>query len=87
MVRNISHVPDSDQQISAFLPGHSADARVNFPPKGSSEFLLEGDLYIPKTRNAMKCLNKAFNCLWPKSSDGKVWIPYIISDKYGRWSV
>ncbi|XP_056872375.1 low choriolytic enzyme-like [Takifugu flavidus] len=49
---------------------------------GSSEFLLEGDLYIPKTRNAMKCLNKAFNCLWPKSSDGKVWIPYIISDKY-----
>lgn len=87
MVRNISHVPHSDQQISAFSLGQSDDVPVNFPPKGSDEFLLEGDLYIPKQRNAMKCLNKAFNCLWPKSSDGKVWIPYTISDKYGRWSV
>lgn len=53
--------------------------------KASDEFLLEGDLFVPKIRNAMKCLNDAFNCLWPKSSDGKVWVPYILSEKYGRW--
>nr|BAE72830.1 hatching enzyme [Tetraodon nigroviridis] len=50
----------------------------------SADFLLEGDLFIPKKRNAMKCLNDAFNCLWPKSSDGKVWLPYLISEKYDQ---
>lgn len=58
---------------------------LHFPPTESADFLLEGDLFIPKKRNAMKCLNDAFNCLWPKSSDGKVWLPYLISEKYGRW--
>ncbi|XP_035534671.1 low choriolytic enzyme-like isoform X2 [Morone saxatilis] len=48
----------------------------------SSDFLLEGDVFIPKTRNAMKCLNKAFSCLWPKSANGKVEIPFLISQEY-----
>lgn len=56
-----------------------------FPSKGSLEFLLEGDLSIPKNRNAMFCLNNGFNCLWPKSADGNVWIPFVISETYGRW--
>lgn len=71
----ISRIPPSSRHILLTLASFS----------GSTEFLLEGDLYTPRTRTAMKCLNDAFNCLWPKSSDGKVRIPYIVSEKYGRW--
>ncbi|XP_044026245.1 low choriolytic enzyme-like [Siniperca chuatsi] len=53
--------------------------RIN---NGSRDFLLEGDVLIPKTRNAMKCLNDAYSCLWPKSANGKVEIPFIISQTY-----
>nr|BAU29960.1 hatching enzyme [Corythoichthys haematopterus] len=49
---------------------------------GSSEYLLEGDLVIPRARTAMKCMNKKYSCLWPKSSNGNVEVPYIIVDKY-----
>lgn len=71
--------------MCSFLLTQSGDIFFISPPKGSSEFLLEGDVYIPKIRNAMKCLNAAFSCLWPKSSDGNVWVPYTFSEKYGRW--
>ncbi|KAM3861451.1 low choriolytic enzyme-like [Diretmus argenteus] len=49
---------------------------------GSTDFLLEGDLLIPQTRSAMRCLNPRFNCLWPKSANGKVEIPFDINEKY-----
>ncbi|XP_070782322.1 low choriolytic enzyme-like isoform X2 [Enoplosus armatus] len=49
---------------------------------GSSDFLLEGDVMIPKTRTAMKCFNKKYSCLWPKSANGNVEIPFQISRKY-----
>uniref|UniRef100_UPI0037E99B0E low choriolytic enzyme-like isoform X2 n=1 Tax=Semicossyphus pulcher TaxID=241346 RepID=UPI0037E99B0E len=49
---------------------------------GSSDFLLEGDLLMPRTRNAMKCMNKRYSCLWPKSANGNVEIPFLISNKY-----
>jgi len=49
---------------------------------GSSEFLAEGDMLVPRTRNAMKCLNKAYSCLWEKSRNGLVEIPYLLSKKY-----
>ncbi|XP_041661128.1 low choriolytic enzyme-like isoform X3 [Cheilinus undulatus] len=49
---------------------------------GSRDFLLEGDVLIPRTRNAMKCFNKAYSCLWPKSANGNVEIPFLISKKY-----
>ncbi|KAI3364448.1 hypothetical protein L3Q82_011236 [Scortum barcoo] len=54
----------------------------SFPLKGSNDFLLEGDILIPKTRNAMKCLNATYSCLWPKSANGKVEIPFLISSNY-----
>lgn len=47
---------------------------------GSSEFLLEGDLLLPTTRNALKCRNS--NCLWRKSSNGFVTIPYTVSRSF-----
>uniref|UniRef100_A0A3Q1G3U3 Metalloendopeptidase n=1 Tax=Acanthochromis polyacanthus TaxID=80966 RepID=A0A3Q1G3U3_9TELE len=48
----------------------------------AEDFLLEGDLVIQKTRTAMKCRNKVYSCLWPKSANGNVEVPYIISHKY-----
>uniref|UniRef100_A0A673AFM9 Metalloendopeptidase n=1 Tax=Sphaeramia orbicularis TaxID=375764 RepID=A0A673AFM9_9TELE len=43
--------------------------------------LLEGDVEFPKNRNAMKCWQNS-QCSWPKSDDGKVRIPFMLSDKY-----
>ncbi|KAM4521752.1 low choriolytic enzyme-like [Odontesthes bonariensis] len=49
---------------------------------GSADNLMEGDVFIPKTRTAMKCMHKQFSCLWPKSSNGEVQIPFTISKDY-----
>jgi len=43
----------------------------------SDEFLLEGDMKAPKTRNAMTCWSNG--CRWQKDSQGKVTIPYTVS--------
>lgn len=48
-----------------------------------SEFLLEGDLSMPETRNSLRCLSEAYSCFWPKSANGYVEIPFNISSKYG----
>ncbi|KAM9778318.1 low choriolytic enzyme-like [Syngnathus typhle] len=37
---------------------------------------MKGDMVLPRTRTAMKCTAKEYSCLWPKSSNGKVEIPY-----------
>ncbi|XP_074471219.1 low choriolytic enzyme-like isoform X2 [Sebastes fasciatus] len=49
---------------------------------GSSDFLLEGDVLIPRTRNAMKCFSKRYTCLWRKSANGNVEIPFLINQEY-----
>uniref|UniRef100_A0A8C6TKT7 Metalloendopeptidase n=1 Tax=Neogobius melanostomus TaxID=47308 RepID=A0A8C6TKT7_9GOBI len=46
----------------------------------SAEFLLEGDLLPPKTRNAMKCWHNT--CRWPKGQDGKVSVAYTVSSEF-----
>uniref|UniRef100_A0A3B4ASB1 Metalloendopeptidase n=1 Tax=Periophthalmus magnuspinnatus TaxID=409849 RepID=A0A3B4ASB1_9GOBI len=48
---------------------------------GSSDFL-EGDVVLPRSRSAIKCAARSYSCLWPKSSNGNVEIPYVLSDKY-----
>ncbi|TKS66078.1 Low choriolytic enzyme [Collichthys lucidus] len=53
---------------------------------GSDELLLDGDVLIPRTRNAMKCLKEPRACLWPKSANGNVEIPFLISEKYAYLS-
>uniref|UniRef100_A0A667WYA8 Metalloendopeptidase n=1 Tax=Myripristis murdjan TaxID=586833 RepID=A0A667WYA8_9TELE len=50
--------------------------------KCSTDFLIEGDVLIPRTRSAMRCFSKTFSCLWSKSANGKVEIPFIINSKY-----
>ncbi|XP_061760787.1 high choriolytic enzyme 1-like [Nerophis ophidion] len=47
---------------------------------GTSESLLEGDMLLPKTRNALKCFSNS--CLWKKSFNGLVTIPYVISPQF-----
>ncbi|CAL8347995.1 unnamed protein product [Gadus morhua 'NCC'] len=54
--------------------------RILISNNGSSELLLEGDLLLPTTRNAMKCFRNS--CLWKKSSNGLVTIPYTVSSAY-----
>jgi len=66
------HESDTEDITTAIL-------RMN---NGSRDFLLEGDVLIPRTRNAMKCFSKKYSCLWPKSANGNVEIPYLISKKY-----
>uniref|UniRef100_A0A667XDI2 Metalloendopeptidase n=1 Tax=Myripristis murdjan TaxID=586833 RepID=A0A667XDI2_9TELE len=43
----------------------------SFIPLGSTDFLIEGDVLIPRTRSAMRCFSKTFSCLWSKSANGK----------------
>nr|BBG28497.1 hatching enzyme [Rhabdoblennius nitidus] len=49
---------------------------------GSSEFLFEGDLMMPKTRSARRCVRRPHRCLWPRNSHGYVEVPYILSNNY-----
>nr|XP_057939819.1 high choriolytic enzyme 1-like [Doryrhamphus excisus] len=47
---------------------------------GTDEILLEGDLLVPKTRNALKCWSQS--CLWKKAFNGMVNVPYSISSQF-----
>ncbi|XP_061910489.1 high choriolytic enzyme 1-like [Entelurus aequoreus] len=47
---------------------------------GTSELLMEGDMLLPNNRNALKCYSNS--CLWRKSSNGLVTIPYILSPQF-----
>nr|BAJ23942.1 hatching enzyme [Hypomesus nipponensis] len=52
--------------------------------KDSNQFFLEGDIATPKTRTAIKCTGNANSCLWKKSPNGKVEVPYIIDSLYSQ---
>ncbi|XP_075699576.1 embryonic protein UVS.2-like [Rhinoderma darwinii] len=52
--------------------------------KGNSILIMavkEGDILIQIGRSAIKCRE----CLWPKSSDGTVIVPYTLSSDYSDW--
>ncbi|XP_029904538.1 high choriolytic enzyme 1-like [Myripristis murdjan] len=57
--------------------------RILSSNNGSSEILLEGDMVVPRTRNAMFCWSH--NCLWRKGSDGLVTIPFTVSGDFSAW--
>ncbi|XP_075044211.1 embryonic protein UVS.2-like isoform X2 [Mixophyes fleayi] len=48
--------------------------------QGSSRFMLQGDIAVKRNRNALVCRGKS--CLWPKSGDGLVRVPYTLSNNY-----
>uniref|UniRef100_A0AAQ6IPI0 Metalloendopeptidase n=1 Tax=Anabas testudineus TaxID=64144 RepID=A0AAQ6IPI0_ANATE len=43
-------------------------------------FQIQGDIAVPINRNADPCVQTG--CKWPKSCDGKVYIPYVIANSY-----
>lgn len=53
------------------------------PPPVSRGFpLLEGDIVTSGSHSVIRCLGDA--CRWPKSVDGFVYVPYIMSPLYGE---
>ncbi|XP_039670664.1 high choriolytic enzyme 1-like [Perca fluviatilis] len=54
--------------------------RILTSNKGSDEILLEGDLLVPSTRNALICPNQ--KCFWKKNSSGLVTVPFTVSSEY-----
>jgi hypothetical protein len=36
-------------------------------------------------RNADPCTSRG--CMWPKSSDGRVYVPYVIANQYCKYHV
>ncbi|XP_006793159.1 high choriolytic enzyme 2-like [Neolamprologus brichardi] len=62
---------------------HTIDitTRILTANNGSNEILLEGDILLPKSRNAIKCQSYQ-SCLWQKDNNGLVTIPFTISSEY-----
>ncbi|KAK2847729.1 hypothetical protein Q7C36_009411 [Tachysurus vachellii] len=57
-------------------------ANVNVRRDADEPDLVEGDIAVPKDteRNADPCTSNG--CMWPKSTDGKVYVPYVILNHY-----
>lgn len=62
----------------------NTDMYKNFLSKGISWSLLEGDVAMPRGRNAMNCYSFQ-DCKWKKSPSGFVEVPYIISDYFCKF--
>nr|BBB36253.1 high choriolytic enzyme 1 [Maylandia zebra] len=62
---------------------HTVDitTRILTANNGSNEILLEGDILLPKSRNAIKCQSYQ-SCLWQKDNNGLVTVPFTISSEY-----
>ncbi|XP_042559788.1 hatching enzyme 1.2 [Clupea harengus] len=75
-------LPDGDENEIFFEEPDSVDitTQILATNNASSEFLMEGDLVVPRTRNALACWNN--NCLWKKSSNGKVEVPYTVNSQF-----
>uniref|UniRef100_A0AAR2LMA3 Metalloendopeptidase n=1 Tax=Pygocentrus nattereri TaxID=42514 RepID=A0AAR2LMA3_PYGNA len=48
--------------------------------QGELELLVEGDIVLPRTRNALVCPSN--NCFWKKSSNGLVLVPFTVSNDF-----
>nr|BAI68361.1 hatching enzyme [Paracheirodon innesi] len=51
--------------------------RILSTNNGSRELLVEGDIVLPRTRNALVCPSN--NCFWKKSPTGLVQVPFTVS--------
>ncbi|XP_027012708.1 hatching enzyme 1.2-like [Tachysurus fulvidraco] len=66
------------QAIYLNQPEHvDITSRILTINNGSSKELLEGDILLPRSRNALDCSDNS--CFWKKSSNGLVQVPYILS--------
>ncbi|XP_031418213.1 hatching enzyme 1.2-like [Clupea harengus] len=56
-------------------------SRILDANRGISRTLMEGDVAMPRSRNAMKCYS-FYDCRWEKSPTGLVEVPYNINDYF-----
>ncbi|XP_068438895.1 high choriolytic enzyme 1-like [Clinocottus analis] len=86
LLLGLSHAYPLEEEGSEAEPQMDDDDTVDISTRilnsnnGTNEMLLEGDLLVPTTRNAMKCWNQ--ECLWKKGSNGLVTIPFTISNQF-----
>ncbi|XP_061089992.1 hatching enzyme 1.2-like [Conger conger] len=74
----------SDEEIQIEDPDDlDITERILQSNNGSSEMLMEGDLVLSNTRNAVNCWNN--QCLWRKSSNGLVEVPYTVGDEFSYY--
>ncbi|KAG7221783.1 hypothetical protein INR49_028857 [Caranx melampygus] len=72
-------IEDDDMSISTLLEKANANLGKNF----DEPLVMFGDIAVPTGfQNADPCT--ARGCLWPKSRDGNVYVPYRISNQYSR---
>ncbi|XP_039650215.1 low choriolytic enzyme-like [Perca fluviatilis] len=70
-------IEDDDFSVSTLLE----KANVNLGKNFDDPLVLFGDIAVPTgLQNADPCT--ARGCLWPKATDGNVYVPYRISDEY-----
>lgn len=52
--------------------------------RGDEPFVVDDIAYVSESdRNADQCTSSS--CLWPKSADGRVYIPYVIANHYSKY--
>ncbi|XP_074515863.1 low choriolytic enzyme-like isoform X2 [Sebastes fasciatus] len=72
-----NNVEERDMGISALLE----KANINVGKDFDDPLVLDGDIAVPTgLQNADPCT--ARGCLWPKATDGTVYVPYQISNQY-----
>ncbi|XP_060924240.1 high choriolytic enzyme 1-like isoform X1 [Limanda limanda] len=71
-----------EEELEEEVPEGSMDitTRILTSNNATDELLLEGDMLAPRTRNAMRCWSQ--KCLWKKSSNGQVVIPFTMSREF-----
>uniref|UniRef100_A0AAQ5Z216 Metalloendopeptidase n=1 Tax=Amphiprion ocellaris TaxID=80972 RepID=A0AAQ5Z216_AMPOC len=57
----------------------------NLGKNADDPLVIFGDIAVPTgLQNADPCTGRAQGCLWPKATDGNVYVPYRISNQYSR---
>ncbi|XP_053178954.1 low choriolytic enzyme-like [Scomber japonicus] len=73
-------IEEDDFSVSALIE----KANANLGKNPGDPLVMFGDIAVPTDLgNAVPCTSdKDKNCKWPKASDGKVYVPYRISNQY-----
>lgn len=76
-----NNIEDEEFSVSTLLERANANVGQNM----EDPLVLFGDIAVPTgLQNADPCTGRTPNCLWPKSRDGNVYVPYRISNQYSQ---
>ena len=80
---NTTQESPSTEDTTTQEPRHlDITSRILEVNKDISQTLMEGDVAVPRKRNAMRCWRDSDSCKWPKSFNGLVEVPYSISNYF-----